>query len=331
MTALRLRSILWLAALAAVTAVVLLAMGCGSGSSSPSSSPSSSAAAASSAVVIDGASITADAGLNAMLPASILSRGYLKVASALPYEPWEYFDPPTSKNPAGFDYDLSQAIGAKLGIKASFINTPFDTIILSVTGAKNDMIMADMYDNADREKVLTFVDYAYDGTSILVLTGNPDGLTNLDSLSGKPVAVLSGSSQQALLENVNKTFKSSGKAEMTILALPGTPDGLLAIKGGRAVALVTDHSQAEAVAKSTGGGNVFEVISDPAAPNGYEPAIVGIGIAKSNTPLVTAVQKALQALIDEGSYKTIVDKYGLSPVESALTNQAAVVSASPSP
>ena len=331
MTALRLRSILWLAALAAVTAVVLLAMGCGSGSSSPSSSPSSSAAAASSAVVIDGASITADAGLNAMLPASILSRGYLKVASALPYEPWEYFDPPTSKNPAGFDYDLSQAIGAKLGVKAPFIDTPFDSIILSVLGGKNDMVMADMYDNPDREKELTFVDYAWDGTSIIVPKGNPDGITGLDSLAGKVVTVLRGSTQEALLSKLNEQFKAAGKPQMSVLSLQGSPEGLLAIKGGKAVAQLTDHSQAAYTVSSTEPGKDFQVVTDPNSPHGYEPSIVGIGIAKNNQQLVTAVQKALQALIDEGSYQKIVDKYGLLGVDSAQINQGNVPLSSPSP
>ena len=61
--------------------------------------------------------------------------------------------------------------------------------------------------------------------------------------------------------------------------------------------------------------------SDPAAPHGYFPSIVGIGILKSNPELVTAVQKALQALMNEGAYKQIIDKYGLLPVNSALINQ----------
>ena len=50
-----------------------------------------------------------------------------------------------------------------------------------------------------REKPgVSFVDYAYDGTSILVLKGNPKGVTNLDSLAGQTVACESGTTQQAL-------------------------------------------------------------------------------------------------------------------------------------
>ena len=266
-----------------------------------------------------------------MLPDNVKSSGQLRVAGAFPYAPWEYYDPPDSKNPAGFDYDLARAIGAKLGVKTLYVDTPFDSIILSVTGGKNDMIMADMYDNPDREKVLSFVEYAYDGTSIMVLKGNPAGITGLDSLSGKRVTVLRGSTQQALLEKLNTQFKSEGKPQMTIITLQGSPEGLLAIEGGKAVAQLTDHSQAAYAVSSTVAGQKFEVISDPAAPHGYEPTIVGIGIDKSNTQLVTAVQKALQALIDEGSYQKIIGKYGLLPVQSAQINVAGSASASPAP
>ena len=314
-----------------VVVAVALAAGCGSSNNTSGSGSSTSPSASTAAVTIDGATISADSSINALLPSAIKSSGVLRVASALPYAPWEYYQPVGTKNFAGFDYDLSQAIGAKLGIKAQFVDTPFDSIILSVLGAKNDMIMADMYDNTDREKQLTFVDYAYDGTSLVVEKGNPAGLTNLDSLSGKVVTVLSGSTQQALLTDLNKTFKSEGKPTVTVLALQGSPEGLLAIKGGRAVAQITDHSQAEYTVNSTAAGQSFQVLSDPAAPHGYDPAIVGIGIAKNDPQLVTAVQKALQALITEGSYQKVIGKYGLIGVDSALTDQATAVAASASP
>lgn len=322
MMSLRLRSVLRLAALAAVASVVLIAMGCGSSSSSSSASPSASATS------IDGASIAPDPSLNALLPASIRSGGVLRVATSFPYAPWEYYNPATSKNPAGFDYDLSQAIGAKLGVKALFVDTPFDSLILSVNGGKNDMIMGDMYDNPDREKVLSFVEYAYDGAAILVLKGNPSGITNLDSLAGKTVACLRGSIEQSLLDSLNKKFKSSGKQQITMLVLQGTPAGLLAVEGGKAVAQLMDQSAAAYLAKSSSAGKTFEVLADPAAPHGYVPSSVGVGISKTNPQLVTAVQKALQALIDEGAYQKIIAKYGLLPVQSAQVNQGGIT---PSP
>jgi polar amino acid transport system substrate-binding protein len=307
----------WGALLALVAIAALVLAACGSSTPSSSSSPSAS---------------TGSSSLKAGLPSSILSANNLRVASDIPYPPWEFYDPATSKNPAGFDYDLSQAIGAKIGIPTSFNETPFDSIILSIKGGKNDMIMSDMYDNAQREgQGVSFVDYAYDGTSILVKKGNPSGISNLDSLAGQTVACESGTTQQKFLQDLNKTFASSGKAAMKILALPNQPAALLAVTSGRAVGDLTDHSTAEYIAKTTNNGATFEVVADPTAPNGYDPQVVGIGIVASNTQLIDTVQKALQALIDDGTYKSIVDKYGLLPVQSAQVNQGSKPLPSSSP
>ena len=110
-----------------------------------------------------------------MLPSSITSATTCASPATSRTRRGSIYDPATSKNPAGFDFDLSQAIGAKIGIPTSFNETPFDSIILSIKGGKNDMIMSDMYDNAEREaQGVSFVDYAYDGTSVARQEGQPE-------------------------------------------------------------------------------------------------------------------------------------------------------------
>jgi polar amino acid transport system substrate-binding protein len=324
MNGIRARSAARILCALALVALIALAVGCGS----------SSKKSVAKSTVIDGATINSDSSLYDMLPANVKTAGVLNVASDIPYPPWEMYVDPTSKQATGFDYDLSQAIAAKIGIQASFNQTPFDGIILSIKSGKNDMIMSDMYDNAEREgQGVSFVDYAFDGTSILVPTGNPKGVTNLDSLAGQTVACESGTTQQTLLQKLNQQFAASGKPAMTIKAVPNQPAALLAVSSGTAVGDLTDHSTAEYIAKTEGAGNKFEVVADPAAPNGYDPQVVGIGIVSTNTQLIDTVQKALQALIDEGSYKQIVAKYGLLPVSSAQVNQGGkpITSASPTP
>lgn len=301
----------------ALLALALVAAACGGDSATTSSTPSATPGGAASWGPSDLEAIAADPDLKAMLPSGMTE---IRVASDIPYPPWEYYVEGT-KQPTGFDYDLSQAIGAKIGVPVSFNQTPFDGIILSLKAGKRDMIMSDMYDNAERQKVLDFVDYAYDGTSLLVKKGNPEGLTNLDSIAGKTVAVESGTTQQVLLQKLNAQFESAGKDKITILQLPNQPAALLAITSGRAVGDLTDHSTASYIAETTNDGNTFEVVTDPSAPNGYEPAVVGIGILKADSQLRDVVQQALQGLIDDGSYQRIIAAYGLLPVQSAQVNQ----------
>lgn len=317
-----------MAALIVVIALGLVAAGCGGGTTtSASPTPSGSGSAAATWTTADLAAIQTDSALKAMLPDNIQSAGEIKCLSDIPYPPWEYFDPPTSTNPAGFDYDLSQALGKKIGIPVKFIDMPFDSILLAIKGGKADMSMSGMYDNAERQKAgFSFVDYTFDGTGILVLKGNPQAITNLDSLAGKTVTCENGTTQQAFLADLNKQFVSAGKAKMQILSLPGQPEALLAVKSNRAVADLTDFSTAVDVAAKTNKGNTFEVVRDPAAP--YAPQMDGIAILTKNTQLVDTMQKALQALIDEGTYQKIVAAWGFVPVTSAQVNAGPAYAAS---
>ena len=117
------------------------------------------------------AGIKADPALTAMLPEANQKDGVI-VASDIPYMPWEGYVGDTDQ-PTGFDYDLSQALAAKLGVPFIFTKTAFDSIILGIQAKKYDISMSDMYDNAERQEVLDFVDYAADTTAIITVVGNP--------------------------------------------------------------------------------------------------------------------------------------------------------------
>jgi polar amino acid transport system substrate-binding protein len=267
------------------------------------------------------AGIKADPALTAMLPAGNQKDGVI-VASDIPYMPWEGYVGETEQ-PTGFDYDLSQALAAKLGVPFKFTKVAFDSIILGIQAKKYDISMSCMYDNAERQQVLDFVDYAADTTAIITIKGNPKGITSLDSLAGLVVGCEKGTTQAALLEELNIKLKDGGKAVMTVKQFPGQADALLALQAGTTDCDVTDRSTAFYNAETTmkGTEKVFELAIDPAAPDGYYPTPIGMGILKENAPLRDALQKALQALIDDGTLKTIAAHWGPVAVTSALINQ----------
>jgi polar amino acid transport system substrate-binding protein len=309
---------------AAVLAAVLLAVlavlaACGS--SSPSSSSSTSTSASPSAAATGG--VTADAALNALLPAAIKSAGTIRVATNIPYPPWEMYTAVGSKQATGIDYDLSQAIAAKLGVKASFDQTVFDSIIPALLAGKEDMVMASMFDDATRQKQLDFVDYATDSYGILLPKGNPDNIKSIQDLAGKTVAVQSGTAQVGELQKLAKTFAAAGKPKLTILQFPQDSDALLAVTSGKAQAQMDDQSVAAYTVKTFNNGNTFVLLQDPTMATTFSNGIIGVGVPKTDTQLRDAVQKALQALITDGTYGQILNKYGESSlaVTSALVNQ----------
>ena len=107
---------------------------------------------------------------------------------------------------------------------------------------------------------------------------------------------------------------------MTVTEYPDQPAALLAVQSGKAVCDLTDSSTGGYIAKTTAGGNTFEIVMDPNPPAGWETQPDGIAIMKDNTGLRDAMQKALQALMDDGTYKTILDNYGVQPWDKATVN-----------
>jgi polar amino acid transport system substrate-binding protein len=264
------------------------------------------------------AGIQVDQALADSLPANYKG-GTVKVGSDAPYPPWEYFVGTTDQF-TGFDYDLGQAIAAKLGVKFEFIKAPFDSIIIGIQAGNFDIAMSAMYDNKKRQETVDFVDYAQDGTALLVKKGNPAGLKGFADLSGKPVAAERGTTQAAALQSLNEEFKKQGVPLITIQEFPDQPAALLAIQSGNVVADLTDASTGAYIAMTTDNGAAFEVVVDPNPPAGWETQLDGIAVGKNNTALRDAIQKALQALMDDGTYKIIIDHYGIVPIDQATVN-----------
>jgi polar amino acid transport system substrate-binding protein len=188
---------------------------------------------------------------------------------------------------------------------------------------KEDIVMASMFDNKERQAQLDFVDYATDGYGILVPVANPGGITTVDDLAGKTIAVQSGTSQVGELKKLQARFEAEGKEPLEILQFPQDSDALLAVTSGKAVAQMDDQSVAAYTVKTFGDGGTFKLLDDPSVASSFESAIIGIGVPKDDPQLRDALQKALQALIDDGTYLQILDKYGEGTlaIDSALINQ----------
>ena len=281
------------ASLAALGATALLLAACGGSSSSSSSS---AAPAASAATV--GASA-------ALLPQEYKDKGEINVASDIPYPPMEILA--EDGTVTGLDYDLSQALGQQLGVKVTFNKQAWDSIIPSLQSGNHDIIMSGMNDTLERQQTLDFVDYFLGGFSILVAKGNPDGITSLKDLCGKTVAEETEVAQIDLIKAVSKECPAG--QEITIMELPSDSDAQNAVRAGKASADVLDAAVAGYSAETA--PDLFEVVVDPNEPNGVEPVYTGIGILKKNSALAAALQAALQELIDNGTYKKILDTYGL--------------------
>ncbi len=248
--------------------------------------------------------IAVDDAAATLLPAEF--KDGISVASDIPYAPMELFD--DEDQPTGFDYDLSQAIGAKLGVKMSFEDQDWDGIIPSLQSGTHDIIMSGMNDTAERQKVLDFVDYFSAGFAVVVPAGNPEKIMKFADLCGKTVAIQTATAQIDLVNAVNPSCAK----KIQVLEFPTDGDAQNAIRAGKAVAGVNDGQVAAYTAQTAGEGKYFEVVVPTDAPEGYTSVPTGIGVLKKNTGLTAAIQAAVKSLVADGTYAKLLAKWNLS-------------------
>ncbi|MDE2591375.1 MAG: ABC transporter substrate-binding protein [Actinomycetales bacterium] len=266
-------------------------------------SPSSNAAPTASA------SSKVDAKAAALLPEKYKKTG-LTAGSEIPYAPMEFFD--ENNQPIGFEVDLIAAVSEKLGVPIAFQEQSFDALIPALQSGKHDLAVSSMSDTVERQKVLDFVDYFNGGASLIVNKGNTDGVTGLASLCGKPVAAEAASWEVDVLASAAKDCVAAGKPEIVTKVFPSNVAAQSALRAGNVAAYLSDSQAAAYTAKVAGGGKYFDLVVDPANPNGYESGLIGVGILKANTGLRDAVAAALQSIFDDGTYQRLLTKWNLN-------------------
>ncbi len=265
-----------------------------------------SACGGSSAVTSNNAAPGATAApLASALPDSVRTAGVLRVGSDIAYAPVEFFDT-DGKTAIGIDPDIAKALEAQLGIKLVFQNGTFDGLITSLRSKRIDLVMSALSDTAERQKLVDFVDYFTAGTSILVKKGNPEGIKSLDDFCGKTVALQRGTTQEDVAKAQVTKCQQAGKP-LKVLAFDRDTEALLQVKQGRAVADMNDFPVAAYNAKTAGGGNDFEVVGEQIEAGPY-----GIGVRKEDIQLRDALHKAMQAIIDDGTYAKVLDTWNVT-------------------
>lgn len=245
--------------------------------------------------------VAVDAAAAAHLPDAIKTAGKLIIGVDASYPPNESKD--DAGNPIGWDVDLADAMAAKLGLTVEWKVSSFANIIPSITAGTMNLGVSSFTDNLEREQQVDFVNYYTAG----ILWASPKGKTvDPDNACGLTVVV-----QTATVEDTDELPAKSdacvkaGKAAITVLKFDKQDEGTNALALGRADAMSADSPITEyAVAQSQGKLQI--------AGKSFDVAPYGIAVAKNSNGLVDAVQAALQSMVDDGTYKKILDQWGVA-------------------
>lgn len=290
--------------------LALTLTGCG-GPSAPQPGDAKGDATSSSSTVPDTSKIldqvSKDDALAAKVPSAIADKGTLTVGSNVQSAPNNFYAADGS-TVIGSDHDLITAIGKKLGLDVDYKNQDFGSLITSLQSGRVDVTIAAMNDTAERQKTIDFVDYLTSGITLMVQKGNPAKITGPDTLCGKKIAVVTGTSQQTFAETTSATCETKGEKALDITVTDSDSQNQTQLRTGRIDAIVNDLPSAVYISKTTQDGNAFEVVPGDV----IDGAPYGIGVNKDQPELRDAIAEALDSLIADGTYADVLKAWGIT-------------------
>ncbi len=289
------------AAVAAAAGLTLVLAGCGgdSGDTGAGGSTGAGGAAATSEPL---PSVAADDALAARVPPAVAEDGVITVGSDSTYAPSEFLAE-DGQTIIGFDVDLFELVAQKLGLDAQFETAPFDSIIAGVGSGRYEVGVSSFTINPERLQQATMVSYFDAGTQWATRAGNPDGV-DPENACGLSIAVQRGTVQVDDITARSQACETAGQEAITIDQYDAQSDATAAVVSGRDAAVLADSPvMAYAVAQTNG---QLELLGDI-----YDSAPYGYVIPQDQADFAQAVRDAVQALIDDGTYTQVLERWGV--------------------
>ena len=228
----------------------------------------------------------------------IKESGVLVIGTDAEYPPNEYKD--ADGNPTGWGVELANAVAAEMGLEPEWQIMPFEGILPRIEEGAINLGSSSFTDNAERQKTVDFVNYLDAGS----MWAAPVGSTvDPDDACGLTIAVQADTVQHTdELPAKSKACEDAGKPAIEILPFGGQPEATTAVIQGQAAAFSADFPVTVDAVNNTDGA--LELVGEM-----FDAAPYGFAVQKGSG-MAEAVQEALQALIDDGTYLDILTKAG---------------------
>ena len=278
----------------AATSAALILTGCGD---DPDESGSGDTAADESRPTVE-----VDDELAARVPDEIGEDGKITVGTDSSYAPSEFLDE-DGETIIGFDIDLFSAVAEKIGFEAEFESASFDSIIAGVGSDRYEVGVSSFTINPERLAEATMVSYFSAGTQWATQAGNPEDV-DPDNACGTSVAVQRGTVQVDDMTARSDECRPPATSAIDIQQFEGQDEATAAIVSGRVDAGLADSPvMAYAVSQTN---EQLELLGDI-----YDSAPYGYVVPLAETEFGQVLADALTALIEDGTYAEILEKWGV--------------------
>ncbi len=214
-----------------------------------------------------------------------LEPGVLTVGSDIPYRPFEFGDPPDYE---GYDIDIINAIGERIGLEIQIEKTPFGTIFRDLAQGQFDAVVSSTTITPDREEVVDFSDPYFRANQALVVNSDSD-IASVDDLSGTTVGAQLGTT-------------GADYAEQELDAEEVRPFDLIdqafqALNADQVDAVIVDDPVGTAAIEE---GEPIEIAEIIETDEDY-----GISVQPGSDELLEAINSALTEIKEDGTFEEI--------------------------
>jgi polar amino acid transport system substrate-binding protein len=251
-------------------------------------------------------------------PTNLVRPGTVTFLSDTTYPPQESIDPATQQA-VGFDIEIAQAVAAKMGLTATIQKTDTPQLVGALLAKKGDAIISALQITPDLQRQAALVAYFRAGQAILVRKGNPSGIAVLSDLCGKAVSVQVQSPEENTIDELNGGTCKDKKINKQVY--PTDLQAVLILKQRGVEAALDDSPVAAYFVKQTP-----DQLEQAGGPFKTNPE--GIAIDPKNGELLKAMQQAMMAIYQDGTYRQILTRWNL--LDGEIPASQIVVTPSPS-
>jgi polar amino acid transport system substrate-binding protein len=234
-------------------------------------------------------------------PTNLVRPGTITFLSDTTYPPQEWTDLSTQQA-VGFDIEIAQAIAAKMGVTATIQKTDSPQLVSALLAKKGDAIISALQITPDLQRQVALVAYFRAGQAILVRKGNAGNISGPNDLCGKKVSVQVQSPEENTIDEANGSVCKASPISKQIY--PTDLQAVLILKQRGVDATLDDSPVAAYFVKQT--PDQLEQAGPP-----FKTVPEGIAIDPKNGELVKAVQQAMMAIYQDGTYRQILTKWNL--------------------
>jgi polar amino acid transport system substrate-binding protein len=247
-----------------------------------------------------------DPALRARLPADIAAAGKMVSVNSGSFPPYEIVGDNNALS--GASAELDQAIGALLGVKVENVTVgSFAAELTGIKGGRYQYAMGPVGDFKSRQDGADFVDYVQEYVVFAVQKGNPKHITDLAQSCGTKVAVMAAGSAEKVILAQAEACKAAGKPVLEVQSYTDQPTSLLAVRSKRADAFFSSQAPLTYFVEQAHGD--LELAATGQA-NGFDALVQGAVVPKGS-PLGPLLLDCVKKLMADGTYATIMKKWGL--------------------